>query len=437
MSLINKMLQDLDARGGDGARGGAASEVRPVSYGGRSGLSPAIGAGVVALAVLGGGGYAAWKYFRGGQQPVSTVAGPRVPQSVPAQDGARQAGSVAAGEKLADRMEQRNAEARGAAAAPGAVAVARQGRPAAHADAPKRAEYLGDPALNDTMSRSAQAGSPAEAGAPRRALRAGDGDPAQADTLRRAVRAGGTAWDTEARRVDAAAPVAGSSAAPLRERAMAKRMAAARGTTPASAPATVVQADGGEAGLSSQQKAENEYRRALAKLQDARVSEALASLEQAVYLYPRHDAARQTLVSLLIEAGRTPDAIRHLTFATRLDPRQANMTMLLARLQLENGGNALDTLQRSLPYAESNADYRALMAGVLQRANRHKEAAEHYQAALRLQPSNAVWWMGLGISLQADKRNAEAKTAFQHARDSGRLAPELQGFVERRLQQLN
>jgi MSHA biogenesis protein MshN len=77
------------------------------------------------------------------------------------------------------------------------------------------------------------------------------------------------------------------------------------------------------------------------------------------------------------------------------------------------------------------------MAGILQRANRHKEAADQYQAAVRLQPGNAVWWMGMGISLQADKRNAEAKIAFQRARDSGRLAPELQAFVERRLQQLN
>jgi MSHA biogenesis protein MshN len=45
--------------------------------------------------------------------------------------------------------------------------------------------------------------------------------------------------------------------------------------------------------------------------------------------------------------------------------------------------------------------------------------------------------MGMGISLQADKRNAEAKVAFQRAKDSGRLTPELQTFVERRLQQLD
>jgi MSHA biogenesis protein MshN len=44
--------------------------------------------------------------------------------------------------------------------------------------------------------------------------------------------------------------------------------------------------------------------------------------------------------------------------------------------------------------------------------------------------------MGLGMALQADKRNAEALEAFQRARASGALSPELQVFVDRRLQQL-
>ena len=60
-----------------------------------------------------------------------------------------------------------------------------------------------------------------------------------------------------------------------------------------------------------------------------------------------------------------------------------------------------------------------------------------YRAAVQLQPANGIWWMGLGIALQGDKREAEAKPAFQRALDSGRLPQELQSFVERRLQQLN
>jgi MSHA biogenesis protein MshN len=45
--------------------------------------------------------------------------------------------------------------------------------------------------------------------------------------------------------------------------------------------------------------------------------------------------------------------------------------------------------------------------------------------------------MGLGISLQAEKRNGEALDAFQRARASGGLSQELQAFVERRIQQLS
>lgn len=415
MSLINKMLRDLDARGGDGTRADASSLVRPVNHGGRGGMSPLVaGVGVLALALLGGGGFAAWKYFARSKQPGAAPVATRAAPVVPAQQAVRQNGPVgpatvdegpavvpgdippeahlAAGEKLARKMEERNAAARRAAADASVTPAAAASTRASAADA------------NEDGAAPARRVQERE----RLALNR----PAEMQRVSGLVK--GPARASRSVRSKAAPPAAG--------------------TADGAMPSAV---EGSEAGLSAQQKAENEYRRALAKLQDARVSEAIVGLEQAVNLYPRHEAARQTLVGLLLEAGRTPDAIRHLALATSLDPRQASMAMLLARLQLENGGNALETLQRSLPYAESNPDYRAMMAGVLQRSNRHKEAVAHYQAAVRLQPANGVWWMGMGISFQADKRNAEAKAAFQRAKDSGSLGPELQTFVERRLQQLD
>lgn len=185
------------------------------------------------------------------------------------------------------------------------------------------------------------------------------------------------------------------------------------------------------------QRAENGYRRGLASLEDGRVSEAIGHLQDALKVDPRHEAARQTLVSLLIEAKRPEEAIRQLGAALALDARQPAMAMLLARLQLERGSPGIDTLMRTLPYAAGDADYHAFLAGALAREGRHREAAEHYGAALRTAPQNGVWWMGLGISLQAEKRNLEAAGAYRKALESGTLSAELQGFVERKLKQLN
>jgi MSHA biogenesis protein MshN len=216
--------------------------------------------------------------------------------------------------------------------------------------------------------------------------------------------------------------------------AAAAKPAPARSAMPAGA-ASAPAAEGRQ--MNAQQRAENEYRRAVASLQEGRVAEATGALEQALRLDPRHEAARQTLVGLLIESKREDEAISQLQLGLALDPRQPSMAMLLARLQIEHGASGVDTMMRSLPYAAGNADYRAFLAGALQREQRHREAAEQYQAALRSAPQDAVWLMGLGISLQAEHRNADALDAFRKAKTSGTLSAELLAFVERKLQQLS
>jgi MSHA biogenesis protein MshN len=59
-----------------------------------------------------------------------------------------------------------------------------------------------------------------------------------------------------------------------------------------------------------------------------------------------------------------------------------------------------------------------------------------YQAALTLAPRAGLWWMGMGISLQADNRGAEALDAFNRAKSAGGLSPDLLAFVDQRMKQL-
>lgn len=190
--------------------------------------------------------------------------------------------------------------------------------------------------------------------------------------------------------------------------------------------------------LTPQQRAENEYRKAILLIPQGRAAEAIAGLEQALTLDARHAAARQTLAGLLMENGRSEEAVRRLQEGLALDPGQPGMAMILARLQVEKGEQqgALETLQRTLPQAAERPDYQAFLAALLQRQGRHQESIEHYLVALRKTPQNGVWWMGLGISLQADNRLAEAQDAFGKAKASNTLSADLLAFVEQKLAQL-
>ena len=112
---------------------------------------------------------------------------------------------------------------------------------------------------------------------------------------------------------------------------------------------------------------------------------------------------------------------------------------MLARLEVERGevSGAINTMVGALPYVQSDPDFYAFLAALLQREGRHREAVDYYRTALRAVPGNGVWMMGLGISLRATNQSAESSEAFQRAVDSKQLSPELQDFVERQLRELS
>lgn len=348
MSLINKMLQDLDARAGKPGAAPLPGDVRPVLVGAeRAPWVRPVTIGGVAVVLVGVG---AWLALERGPAPVAVPAAPVV-------------------------------------AAPVAVVAA----------VPPPVEVASIAPVVEAPPPQPEAPEPVE---PEPVIKPAPREASRVERPKATV---------------AAKPV--RKAEPSTRPVQAKAAVAGRTETPA-------------------QRADNAYRRALGALEDGRVTEAIATLQAGLRANPNHEAARQTLVSLLIEAKRPDEAMRQLQAALTLDPRQPSMAMLLARLQLERGGPALETLNRTLPHAAGNGEYHAFMAGVLQREGRPREAAEHYRQALKTAPQNGVWWMGLGISLQGEKRDGEAVEAFQRARDSGTLSAELQGFVERRLKQL-
>jgi MSHA biogenesis protein MshN len=139
-----------------------------------------------------------------------------------------------------------------------------------------------------------------------------------------------------------------------------------------------------------------------------------------------------------MEAKRVDEAAALLQTGLVVDPDNTAYAMLLARILVERNQvpSALAVLQRHAAPPDRNPDFHAFAGALYQRLGRHKEAIEQYQSALRLAPSAGVWWVGLGISLQATEQPKEAAEAYTRAKSAGNLAPELLSFVDQRLKQL-
>ena len=97
---------------------------------------------------------------------------------------------------------------------------------------------------------------------------------------------------------------------------------------------------------------------------------------------------------------------------------------------------ALEVLGGAHAAAQSNPEFRALSGTALQRLERYAEAADAFRSALRGAPNNGQAWAGLAISLDAQGRRPEAIEAFQRALAAAPAGSELGSFIEQRLRAL-
>lgn len=186
------------------------------------------------------------------------------------------------------------------------------------------------------------------------------------------------------------------------------------------------------------QQSDNLYKQAIAQVQQGRDIEAIQSLRRALEASPDNVKARHMLVGLLVARNTPDEAFALLREGLKLTPGESDFSLQLAHLRLESGDTdgAMATLEQGLQAAGEAPEYHVFYAALLQRTKRHEEAVQHYLVALRSDPAMPLWLVGIGISLQAQGKDADAAEAFRRARDGGLLTPQLLQFVEQRLSQL-
>ena len=183
------------------------------------------------------------------------------------------------------------------------------------------------------------------------------------------------------------------------------------------------------------QRADAAYADALRELSAGRRDLAEVRMRDALGHDPSLVDARLALANLLATRGATREAEALLLQGLRLAPDAAPLAQRYARLLFERDdlGGAIGVLLQAPPPVAVDTEYHAFLAALLQRAGNHNAAADTYASLVEVQPDAGLWWMGLGISLEAEQRYAPALDAYRNAARDPRLSARVADFVRERI----
>lgn len=187
--------------------------------------------------------------------------------------------------------------------------------------------------------------------------------------------------------------------------------------------------------FAANEKAESEYRRAADLLQKGRLPDAEKHLRLALKIDETHTPGRELLAGVLLQQGHWREAQELLERGIDTVPAHYPFAQLLARVYVEHGADqkALAVMEGNRRYGAENPEYLAFLAALYQRGGKHAEAIKVYNEVLTLNPREGRWWLGMGISLEAIQDWNTAGNAYQRAVETGVLDDKLLAYVRQRL----
>ncbi|MDX2479106.1 MAG: tetratricopeptide repeat protein [Desulfuromusa sp.] len=181
------------------------------------------------------------------------------------------------------------------------------------------------------------------------------------------------------------------------------------------------------------------YRAGLEQLKRGHLIDAEASFNQALLTNPKLVAARLQLAGLLQQQMQVAKAESLLQQGLAQSPKNSDLRKMYARLLLndQRQGEAIDLLKAEpVPEIIQDLEYHALLAALFQESGQFEAASSIYAQLVQVQPQAALWWMGLAISLEQSGASERALNAYQQALSLPGLRPDLQNYIQSRLQAL-
>ncbi len=190
--------------------------------------------------------------------------------------------------------------------------------------------------------------------------------------------------------------------------------------------------------LNQEERSQALYQDALQAITNNQTASAIRKLQTVLHLAPDNVEARETLATLLAKMGQNKRANQIVTEGLVRDPDNLELVQLQTHILV--GQNkikpALAILQQHAPKINQAPDYYAYMASLYQRDGDYMLAARIYDDLVKLDPSQTLWWVGLGIAFESAGKNNAAVEAYGHALQ-GSIDVQTRDFVEHKLASLS
>lgn len=193
-----------------------------------------------------------------------------------------------------------------------------------------------------------------------------------------------------------------------------------------------------EVKLTPKQLAKKRFTLASEAERDGKLKDAISYYEQTLALGPSMHEARKQLAALHYGQGQLAKASEVLQQGMLLFPQQLDFALLLARVQQAAGQAdlALATLA-NIPDTHPLARQKWMaQSDLAQKLGQFSVSEQAYRQLLQQEPQQAKWWMGLAYALDSQLQFSQARQAYRTALGHRGLSAQASAFIEQRLTQL-
>ncbi|MGI2101290.1 tetratricopeptide repeat protein [Shewanella oncorhynchi] len=193
-----------------------------------------------------------------------------------------------------------------------------------------------------------------------------------------------------------------------------------------------------EVKLTPKQLAQKRFTLANEAERDGKLKDAISYYEQTLGFDPSMHEARKQLAALHYGQGQLAKASEVLQQGILLFPQQLDFALLLARVQQASGQAdlALVTLA-NIPDTHPLARQKWMaQSDLAQKLGQFSLSEQAYRQLLQQEPQQAKWWMGLAYALDSQQQFPQARQAYRTALGHRGLSAQASAFIEQRLTQL-